>query len=103
MGLLEYGQGVVNHADEAVLSASLKVFPNPNSGSFSVIAEELPTGSYRLEVVGLEGDVYFSGTFSADQINRGVAVSCKSAGLYVARIVNQNKGIVCSKRVVVLP
>ncbi len=103
LGVLEYGQGVVNQAAEVALSASLKVFPNPSNGSFSMKTEELPSGNYSLEVVGVKGDVYFSGTFSADQIHRGVAVSCKTAGVYVARIVNQNKGIVCSKRVVVLP
>ncbi|MCX6224898.1 MAG: T9SS type A sorting domain-containing protein, partial [Bacteroidia bacterium] len=87
---------IVVHVDEFELKKDeLKVFPNPATDKLSVSLRNAPAGLYVVELVGVNGQVYYSKIHDDSTISKGIQIGVEgcSAGQYLVRMVYGNKSV----------
>ncbi len=76
------------------------VYPNPNNGSFSLIAQQ--TGNYTVQIIDVVGRVVYSETLA---LNKGMKSDINSdvtaTGLYTVKLINQQSNEIQTQQIIV--
>jgi peptidoglycan-associated lipoprotein len=78
---------------------ALNIYPNPNSGSFSVSITARQSENYFLRIFNNLGTIVLTKEFemNSNQMVIPINLSLQSTGVYYVQLLNNNKVIVCDK------
>ena len=81
----------VNSTKEPTWAPSINIFPNPNTGSFTIFGQGIESNKLTVEVFDLAGKRLYLQNFNlnSDQINTSIAPENLAAGLYVIKLSDQ--------------
>jgi hypothetical protein len=78
--------------DDADLAANLKVFPNPNNGSFEIQLFNSLGENLNLQLFDLKGRVIYKETIkNSGELNKPVSISDLSTGVYLLKVTDGNR------------
>ena len=77
---------------ETISEAVFNVFPNPNNGKFSIMANNLPNEECLIEVRNVIGQLIYSETLSENTVtfNKEISLSNKERGVYFIGLISES-------------
>lgn len=77
---------------ETISEAVFNVFPNPNNGKFTIMANNLPNEECLIEVRNVIGQLIYSETLSENTVtfNKEISLSNKERGVYFIGLISES-------------
>ncbi|MFK7832787.1 MAG: S8 family serine peptidase [Winogradskyella sp.] len=91
--LVVTGNNLTLGVDENNLSRSLKLFPNPNNGEFTISFDSNATSDVKLDIYDISGRTVYNNSFvnSSQQFNETIDLKGLQSGVYIVNITEGNK------------
>ncbi|HTB33040.1 MAG TPA: T9SS type A sorting domain-containing protein, partial [Bacteroidia bacterium] len=96
---LQMGTFVTTDTKEVKELSGATIYPNPNTGSFSLVLKNAPNDKTILEVYNMLGEkIYSTGvSFFRTEINLGTQPS----GVYIYKVINENTGLIGEGKILI--
>jgi len=83
--------GTITSIKEALKTAPLRLYPNPNSGTFTLELLQPATPGMRFRIIGLTGQVLLEKTAEAGSARQTLEAGMLPAGLYFIQVLEEGK------------
>jgi len=83
--------GTITSIKEALKTAPLRLYPNPNSGTFTLELPQPATPGMRFRIIGLTGQVLLEKTAEAGSARQTLEAGMLPAGLYFIQVLEEGK------------
>ncbi|MCC7244207.1 MAG: T9SS type A sorting domain-containing protein, partial [Saprospiraceae bacterium] len=87
----------LTETDEADKALQIRLFPNPNTGEFTVELSETATAKHSLRIVNLTGQVLYDAPAQEGQSQQNIRTRDLPAGLYFLQVLHEGRLIATKK------